>query len=79
MVAMGLAAWLRRNRALLMAAMLLGVLGYPGLLFLAAPAADARYIFPSNTFAALMMLIAAGYVAERWLDARSGTSSGARS
>ncbi|PZQ63199.1 MAG: hypothetical protein DI570_09820 [Phenylobacterium zucineum] len=48
----------RRPGGLLLAALLAGVFGYLAPLILAAPAADARYIFPSNTVAALIMVLA---------------------
>jgi hypothetical protein len=52
----------RRDRlALPLVALLGGGLAYPALLFVAAPAADARYIFPSNVFCAFVC--AAGLVA----------------
>lgn len=70
LLAFALAFVLRRDLRLLMAAMLAGVFGYLGPLFLAAPAADARYIFPSNTLAVLMMVLAAGVLADRVLDPR---------
>lgn len=54
------AAWLRRDAALLLGAMLGGALAYVAGLFVAAPAADARYIFPSSTFCALLIVLAAG-------------------
>lgn len=43
-----------------MAAMMTGALGYVGLLFLAAPAADARYIFPSSIFCIVLIALSAG-------------------
>lgn len=46
----------RRAEAWPMAALAVGAFGYAGLLFVAAPAADARYIFPSNL--ACIVLIA---------------------
>jgi hypothetical protein len=52
----------RRHRlALPLVALLGGGLAYPALLFVAAPAADARYIFPSNVFCAFVC--SAGLVA----------------
>lgn len=51
-------AVLWRGRApsrLLFLALLAGAFAYPALLFLAAPAADARYIFPSSTLCALIL------------------------
>ena len=51
--------WKRRSGPrLLFAALLGGALAYPAVLFVAAPAADARYIFPSNVLCAF--IIAAG-------------------
>jgi hypothetical protein len=51
--------WLRRHPLRLVATALLGgAFAYPAFLFVAAPAADARYIFPSSIFCAF--LIAAG-------------------
>jgi len=55
------AAMLReRGHALLLTALLLGALAYPALLFVASPAADARYIFPSNIAAILIAMISLG-------------------
>lgn len=55
------AAMLRhRGHAPLLAALLLGALAYPALLFVASPAADARYIFPSNVAAALIAMLSVG-------------------
>lgn len=51
--------WRRRAYAPFVGALLLGTFAYPGLLFVASPAADARYIFPSNITAILVVLIAA--------------------
>ncbi|WP_143220463.1 MULTISPECIES: hypothetical protein [unclassified Achromobacter] len=41
-------------------AMGLGILGFVGLLYFAAPAADARYVFPSGVFSALLVIICLG-------------------
>lgn len=48
--ALAVAAVRRLPATPLLIAMGLGVAGYPALLFIAAPAADPRYIFPSNVF-----------------------------
>lgn len=59
-----LAAALRaRAHAVLLLAILAGALAYPALLFLAGPAADARYIFPSNALALLLGVAALGLLA----------------
>jgi hypothetical protein len=61
-----LAAARSGERALLMLALLAGCFAYPALLFIAGPAADARYIFPSNVLCALLIATGAGIVmAER--------------
>jgi hypothetical protein len=54
----GLLALRRHPRTLVLAALMAGAYGNVALLFIVAPAADARYIFPSNVFCALT--IAAG-------------------
>ena len=46
----------------LMASILTGCITYPGLLFFAAPAADARYIFPSSVFCALFVCLSIGLI-----------------
>ena len=57
------AVWVCQPAArLLFAALLGGALAYPAALFVAAPAADARYIFPSNVLCALLTVAAAGIV-----------------
>lgn len=62
------ALWLRRApQALLGAAVLGGVYAYPALLFVAAPAADARYIFPSSVLAAWLIAVGIALI----LDQRS--------
>ena len=61
----GLAALRERAHAPLLLALLAGALAYPGLLFLASPAADARYIFPSNVLSALIALISLGLLVSR--------------
>ena len=38
----------------------LGTLGFVGLLYFAAPAADARYVFPSGVFSALLVILCLG-------------------
>ena len=55
-----LAAARNRQAALLILALLAGVYAYPALLFVAAPAADARYIFPSNVLSLLIATLALG-------------------
>lgn len=52
-----------RSSAVLILALLAGAFGYPALLFLAGPAADARYIFPSNVLCLLIALIGLGLLA----------------
>lgn len=48
--------WARRNRGrLLVLALVGGSLAYPAALFVAGPAADARYIFPSSVFCVLVL------------------------
>ena len=49
-----------RPLAWLMLALLAGAFGYPALLFLAGPAADARYIFPSSILCLLIMVVSLG-------------------
>ncbi|MEW5684700.1 MAG: hypothetical protein AB1942_07265 [Pseudomonadota bacterium] len=56
---------LRRPGAALLVALLAGAFAYLAPLILAAPAADARYIFPSNTMAALVIILAAAFLLER--------------
>jgi hypothetical protein len=55
-----LTAWRRRDQAPLLLALVAGAFAYIGLLFLAGPAADARYIFPSNTICALVIALSLG-------------------
>ncbi|MDB5444431.1 MAG: hypothetical protein JWP73_2807 [Phenylobacterium sp.] len=51
--------WLRRSPVrLLLLALLGGAFAYPALLFVAAPAADARYIFPSSVLCAFILAAA---------------------
>lgn len=52
-----LAGWRNRGQAELLGAMVAGAYAYASLLFLAGPAADARYIFPSNVFCVLAILL----------------------
>lgn len=61
----GLAALRERAHAALLLAMLAGALAYPALLFVASPAADARYIFPSNVLSALVALMSLGLLVSR--------------
>jgi hypothetical protein len=49
-----------RPLAWLMLALLAGAFGYPALLLLAGPAADARYIFPSSTLCLLIAVASLG-------------------
>ncbi|MBL8553557.1 MAG: hypothetical protein JNL41_04705 [Phenylobacterium sp.] len=65
-IVLGLAAAARaRAHALLLLSILAGVLAYPALLFIAGPAADARYIFPSNATALLLCIVSLGLLAGR--------------
>ena len=57
------AALQKRRIALVLAGLLAGAFAYAGVLFIAAPAADARYIFPSNLVSLLTALIALGVLA----------------
>lgn len=60
-VALGLlAAMVARAHAWLILALLAGAFGYPALLFLAGPAADARYIFPSSVVCLVIALASLG-------------------
>jgi hypothetical protein len=52
-----LASRWRREQAPLLLALTAGAFSFVGLLFLAGPAADARYIFPSNTICALVIAL----------------------
>jgi len=62
--ALALAASLRDRRlALLLAALVTGAFTYAAVLFVAAPAADARYIFPSNALCLLVALLSLGVLA----------------
>jgi hypothetical protein len=47
--------WRRSRTRLVFAALLAGAYGYVGLLFVAAPAADFRYIFPPTVFCCLLL------------------------
>ena len=58
-----LAARRDRRLGLLILALLAGAFAYPALLFVAAPAADARYIFPSNVLSLLIALASLGVLA----------------
>lgn len=49
--------WRDRSRRDLLGALVAGAYAYAGVLFLAGPAADARYIFPSNVFCVLAILV----------------------
>jgi hypothetical protein len=51
------AAWRRRDQAPVLLALTAGAFAFVGLLWLAGPAADARYIFPSNTVCALVIAL----------------------
>lgn len=62
---------LKRAEGLLLLAMLVGSYGYLSLLFIAAPAADARYIFPPSLMCLLLCLIAVGAILDHWVKARS--------
>lgn len=53
-----LAAWRSRETTALFLALLAGCAAYPLALFVAGPAADARYIFPSNVFCVLVIAVA---------------------
>ncbi|MBX3484341.1 hypothetical protein [Phenylobacterium sp.] len=65
-VVLGLAAAARaRQHAVLLLAILAGILAYPALLFIAGPAADARYIFPSSAMALLLCVLSLGLLAGR--------------
>lgn len=64
------AAWRRRELAGLFAALLAGAFAYPALLFVAAPAADARYIFPSSVLCALVIAAGAGVLLDRAAERR---------
>lgn len=61
----GLAALRERAHAPLLLALLAGALAYPALLFVASPAADARYIFPSNVACLLIALASLGLLVTR--------------
>jgi hypothetical protein len=54
-----------RRRALLLAALTAGAFAYPALLFVAGPAADARYIFPSNILCLLICMLALATLVRR--------------
>jgi hypothetical protein len=68
-----LAGALNRRRFGLPIAMALGVAGFVALLYVVAPAADARYVFPSSVFSALLIVLCAGRIGEWCLaKARAG-------
>jgi hypothetical protein len=54
-VAVAVLWWRRSGPRLLFLALLGGAFAYPALLFVAAPAADARYIFPSSVLCAFIL------------------------
>jgi len=60
----GLAIARDRRRAPLLLALLAGAFAYAGVLFLVSPAADARYIFPSNLTCALLIAASLGIAAQ---------------
>ncbi|WGD29435.1 hypothetical protein AncyloWKF20_16910 [Ancylobacter sp. WKF20] len=57
------ALWIDRRGAILPLALYAGTLGFLGLLFVAAPAGDARYIFPPGVFAALVIVTSLACIA----------------
>jgi hypothetical protein len=65
-VAVGAALALRRDpRALLAGALLAGAAANEAVLYLVAPATDARYIFPGDVFCALVIVVGLAVLAER--------------
>jgi hypothetical protein len=68
----GLAVMRDRRLAPVLGAMVAGAVAYAGILFLVAPAADARYIFPSNILALLAGLTALGVLASPIATATKG-------
>jgi hypothetical protein len=68
----GLAVVRDRRLAPVLGAMVAGAIAYAGILFLVAPAADARYIFPSNILALLAALTALGVLASPVATATKG-------
>jgi hypothetical protein len=60
----GIALLRDRRQAPLLLALLGGAFAYAGILFLVSPAADARYIFPSNAVCALLIAASLGIVAQ---------------
>jgi hypothetical protein len=52
-------------RRWLIAALSVGICGFLAFLFVAAPAADSRYIFPTNTVCCLLILLVAGGLMDR--------------
>ena len=68
------ALWLRRApQALLFTGLLGGAFAYPALLFVAAPAADARYIFPSSVLAAWLIAAGTALILDRRAAQRADT------
>lgn len=61
----GIALLRDRRQAPLLLALLAGAFAYAGVLFLVSPAADARYIFPSNVVCALLIAVSLGLIAQR--------------
>jgi hypothetical protein len=59
------AVWRRNGARLLFLALLGGAFAYPALLFVASPAADARYIFPSSAVCALLIAAAGAIFMDR--------------
>ncbi|RXN86793.1 hypothetical protein C7R54_17885 [Achromobacter aloeverae] len=64
-----IAVWINRWRYDLLFALGLGIIGFVGLLYFAAPAADARYVFPSGVFSALLAILALGRIT-MWIRAK---------
>lgn len=67
--------WTRRSEALVALAMLFGSVSYLFVLFIAAPAADARYIFPPNIFCLLIILMAVSALADQRFKEPSRTDA----
>lgn len=59
-----LALFRDRRQAPVLLTMLAGAFAYAGLLFLVSPAADARYIFPSNVTCALLIAASLGIIVQ---------------
>jgi hypothetical protein len=68
----GLSVMRDRRLAPVLGAMTAGAVAYAGILFLVAPAADARYIFPSSILALLAGLAALGVLASPVASATKG-------